>query len=414
LPHRFNALRHRNYRLYFVGQICSLIGTWIQFVAMSWLVFRMTESPLLLGVTGFINQIPILILGPLAGLVADRVNRRKLLVVTQTLAMLQALLLAWLTFSGNVQVWQVIALAGLLGIVNAFDVPARQSFIVQIIGDRQDLPNAIALNSLTMNVTRLVGPSLGGFLVMAVGEAWCFLINGISFLSIIVALTAVKIEASTVARKPLAVWHDLREGFRYAFGFMPTRVLLLELSLVSFMAMPYAVLMPVFASGVFGGTARTFGVLIGCAGFGAIIATLYLASRRNITGLASVIGYAAMTCGVALMLFSQSQTLWLSQLLMVFVGFGIICHAASINTILQTIVDEDKRGRVMSYYTMCFVGTAPLGNLALGQLAQLIGAPSTFFLAGSCCVIGGVVFTSRLKTWRRNIRDTAALRGIIP
>lgn len=381
---------------------------------MSWLVFRMTGSPLLLGLTGFINQIPILLLGPVAGLVADRVNRRKLLMVTQTLAMLQAFTLAALTFSGDVQVWQIIALAGILGIINAFDVPGRQSFIVQMVGGKRDLPNAIALNSLTMNATRLVGPSIGGFLVMGVGEAWCFLINGFSFLAILIALTSVRTQDSAIARKPLAVWSDLREGFGYTFGFMPIRVLLLALMLISFMAMPYAVLMPVFAADVFGGTARTFGILIGCAGFGAIIATLYLASRRNIKGLASVIGFAAMTCGIALMLFSQSRTLWLSQLLMVFIGFGIICHAASINTILQTIVDDDKRGRVMSFYTMCFVGTAPLGNLALGQLAQFIGTPTTFFLAGCCCLIGGAIFLSRLDTWRRNIGATPALHGIIP
>ena len=381
---------------------------------MNWLVFRMTGSPLLLGLTGFINQIPILLLGPVAGLVADRVNRRKLLMVTQTLAMLQALTLSALTFSGEIQVWQIILFAGILGIINAFDVPGRQSFIVQMIGGKRDLPNAIALNSLTMNATRLVGPSLGGFLVMGVGEAWCFLINGFSFLAILIALGSVHIQDSAIVRKPLAVWRDLGEGFRYTFGFMPIRVLLLELMLISFMAMPYAVLMPAFAADVFGGTARTFGILIGCAGFGAIIATLYLASRRNIKGLASVIGLAATTCGVALMLFSQSRTLWLSQLLMIFVGFGIICHAASINTILQTLVDEDKRGRVMSFYTMCFVGTAPLGNLALGHLAQFIGTPSTFFLAGCCCVIGGAIFLSRLNTWRRNIGVAPALHGIIP
>jgi len=292
----------------------------------------------------------------------------------------------------------VIMLAGILGVINAFDVPGRQSFIVQLIGGREDLPNAIALNSLTMNATRLVGPALGGFLVMAVGEAWCFLLNGFSFLAILIALSSVRVAASAAIRKPLAVWGDLREGFRYTFGFMPIRVLLLELSLVSFMAMPYSVLMPAFAADVFGGTARTFGILIGCAGFGAIIATLYLASRRNIKGLASIIGLAATSCGVALMLFSQSRTLWLSQLLMIFVGFGIICHA----------------GRVMSIYTMCFVGIAPLGNLALGHLAQNIGTPATFLIAGCCCLIGGVIFMIRLDTWRRNIGASKALRGIIP
>lgn len=381
---------------------------------MSWLVYRLTESPVLLGLTGFINQIPILLLGPVAGLVADRVDRRKLLLTTQTLAMLQAFLLAFLTFSGNIQVWQVICLAGFLGTVNAFDVPGRQSFIVQMLSDKRDLPNAIALNSLTMNSTRLIGPALGGFLVMAFGEAWCFLLNAFSFLAILIALNLTRVAPHVGARKHQSAWHDLLEGFNYTFGFMPIRVLLLQLSIVSFMAMPYTVLMPVFAGSVFGGTARTFGTLIGCAGFGAIVATLYLASRRNIGGLARLIGIAPMVCGIALMLFSQSRILWLSHLLMVFVGFGIICHAASINTILQSLVDEDKRGRIMSFYTMCFVGTAPIGSLALGQLAQLIGTPTTFLLGGACCFVVGLIFLLRLKTWRQNIGASPALRGIIP
>jgi MFS family permease len=414
LPHRFRALRHRNYRVYFIGQFCSLIGTWTQFVAMNWLVYRMTESPLLLGLTGFINQIPILLLGPVAGLVADRVNRRTLLLTTQTLAMIQAFTLALLTFSGHIQVWHVIALAGLLGIVNAFDVPGRQSFIVQTLGDKQDLPNAIALNSLTMNTTRLVGPSLGGFLVMGLGEAWCFLLNGFRFLAILIALASTRFQSSGLIKKSNGAWRDLREGFHHTFGFKPIRMLLLQLSIVSFMAMPYTVLMPVFAGGIFGGTARTFGTLIGCAGFGAIVATLYLASRRNIKGLATVIAVAPIICGVALMLFSQSRILWVSHILMVFVGFGIISHAASINTILQSIVDEDKRGRVMSFYTMCFVGTAPIGSLALGQVAHLIGAPMTFLIAGGCCVLTGIVFYSRLDTWRQSISASPALHGIIP
>ena len=414
MPYRFRALRHRNYRIYFIGQIGSLLGTWIQFVAMNWLVYRMTGSPLLLGLTGFINQIPILFLGPVAGLVADRVNRRRLLLITQSLAMIQAFTLAMLAFSGILQVWHVILLAGLLGIVNAFDVPGRQSFIVQMIGDKQDLPNAIALNSLTMNATRLVGPALGGFLVVGLGEAWCFLLNGFSFLAILIALGSTRIQDSGVVRKTHSAWRDLRDGFHYTFGYMPIRTLLLQLSIISFMAMPYTVMMPLFAGDVFGGTARTFGTLVGSAGFGAIIATLYLASRRSVKGLASVIAIAPMICGVALMLFSQSRILWLSHVLMVFIGFGIICHAASINTILQSVVDDDKRGRVMSFYTMCFVGTAPLGSLALGQLAHLIGVPNTFLLAGAVCLLAGVVFYLRLDTWRQNISASAALRGIIP
>lgn len=374
----------------------------------------MTGSPFLLGLTGFINQIPILLLGPAAGLVADRVNRRKLLMITQSLAMLQAFTLALLTFSGVIQVWHVITLAGLLGIVNAFDVPGRQSFIVQMLDDKQDLPNAIALSSLTMNTTRLIGPSLGGVLVMSLGEAWCFLLNGLSFLAILLALRSTQVTSGAALRKSRGAWRDLREGFHYTFGFMPIRALLLQLSIVSFMAMPYTVLMPVFAGGVFGGTARTFGTLMGCAGLGAIFATLYLASRRTISGLATMIAIAPIICGVGLMLFSQSRVLWLSHSLMILVGFGIISHAASINTILQSVVDEDKRGRVMSFYTMCFVGTAPIGSLALGQLASAIGAPKTFFLAGACCVLAGILFLFRLKSWRQYIAGAPTLRGIIP
>lgn len=391
-----------------------MIGTWIQFVAMSWLVYRLSGSALMLGVMGFVNQIPILLLGPLAGLVSDRVNRRKMLILTQSLASLQALALAILTFSGNLQVWLIIALAGVLGVINAFDVPTRQSFIVQMVGGRSDLPNAIALNSLTMNSTRLVGPAIGGLLVVAVGEAMCFLINCVSYAAILVALSRIQIIDTPIVRKAFNAAMELREGFHYAFGFMPIRVLLLELSLISFMAMPYTTLMPAFAAERFAGTAQTFGIFIGCAGFGAIIATFYLASRRNIQGLGNMIAAAAMICGSALMLFSQSHILWLSQLLMIFVGFGIICHAASINTILQTIVDEDKRGRVMSFYTMCFVGTAPLGNLALGQVAHHIGVSTTFLLAGSCCLLAGIVFAARLPKLREKISVLPLLRGIIP
>lgn len=391
-----------------------MLGTWIQFVAMSWLVYRLTGSALMLGLLGFINQIPILILGPIAGLVTDRVNRRRLLLCTQSLALLQALVLACLAFFGDIQVWQVIALAGLLGVVNAFDVPARQSFIVQMVGGRQDLPNAIALNSLTMNATRLVGPAIGGMLVVAVGEATCFLINAVSFSAILFALSRIQIVDTPSAKKSYHALSELRIGFRYAFGFAPIRMLLLELFVISFLAMPYTTLMPAFVAERFAGNAQTFGLFIGCAGFGAIIATMYLASRRNVQGLGTSIALAAVICGSALVLFSQSHTLWLSQFLMIFVGFGVICHAASINTILQTIVDEDKRGRVMSFYTMCFVGTAPLGNLFLGQIAQRFGVATTFLMAGVGCAVAGIIFALRLATLRQKIAGLPSLRGIIP
>jgi MFS family permease len=408
------ALSHRNYRLYFFGQIFSLIGTWIQFVAMSWLVYRLSNSAFLLGLTGFVSQIPILLLAPFAGVLSDRLNRHRTLMVTQTLAMLQAFALATLTFLGSIEIWQIIALAGLLGVINAFDVPTRQSFIVHMIGSRDHLQNAIALNSFTMNATRLIGPSIGGLLVAAVGEGFCFLLNGLSFLAILASLKAMRIDFAPVKQRSRNVWIGLSEGFRYAFGFRPIRMLLLELAIVSFMAMPYTVLMPIFAAEVFQGTARTYGILIGCAGFGAILATVFLASRKSVQGLGNVIVIAGITCGVALTLFSRSNVLWLSQLLMVFVGFGIICHAASINTILQTIVDEDKRGRIMSFYTMFFVGMAPIGSLVGGQVANLIGVQNTFTVAGMCCVLAAVFFASRLHGMRESIRPLPALRGIIP
>ena len=408
------ALRHHDYRLYFFGQIFSLVGTWIQFVAMSWLVYRLSGSAFLLGLTGFVNQIPIFLFAPFAGILSDRFNRHRALVVTQCLSMLQAFVLAGLAFSGDIEVWQIIVLAGMLGVVNAFDLPVRQSFIVHLVGGKEDLQNAIALNSFTMNATRLIGPTIGGLMVMAFGEAVCFLVNGLSFSAIIAALAAMRVrQTKPVVNKP-AFFPGLREGFRYAFGFPPIRAMLAQLALVSFMAMPYAVLMPIFAAEIFQGTAKTYGVLIGCAGLGAVLATLFLASRRNVEGLANIIVLAALICGIALMLFSRSHILWLSQLLMVFVGFGIIAHAASINMILQTLVDDDKRGRVMSFFSMCFVGMAPIGSLVQGQLAQAIGAPNTLLVGGFFCVVGALVFASRLRRLRAMIRPLPALHGIIP
>ena len=414
LTSTLRALRHRNYRLFFYGQVVSLTGTWIQTIAMSWLVYRLTGSAFLLGLTGFASQIPILLFSPFAGIWTDRVNRRRILLVTQTLAMLQAFTLALLVFSGHVAAWHVIALALLLGTIMALDAPARQSFLVFMVDDRADLPNAIALNSFMFNAARLVGPSIAGVLIAAFGESICFLLNGLSYAGVLAALLAMNVQQPAPKAAPEHWWLGMRRGFSYAFGFPPIRFMLLLLALVSFMATPYLTLMPIFAAEVFHGGAATLGLLIGAAGFGAIGATIYLASRASVAGLSNVIPVGAALAGIALILFTRSVWLWLSIPLMIAAGFGIIVQLASINTVLQTIVDEDKRGRVMSLYTMAYLGVMPLGSLAAGRLAQSIGAPDTLLLGGVCCVLGAALFATRLSRIRELIRPIFLKRGIIP
>ena len=407
------ALHHKNYRLYFGGQSISLVGTWMQQIAMSWLVYRLTNSALLLGIVGFSSQIPVFLLASIAGVYADRWNRHRILVATQTLSMIQALTLAFLALTGTIHVWQIIALSIAIGVVNAFDMPTRQSFIVEIVDKTEDLGNAIALNSFMFNGARLVGPAIAGILIALLGEGICFLINGLSFVGIIVALLAIKVPKRKKAAHTSRLWHDLKDGYSYAFGFAPIRYILLQLGLMSFMGMSYAVLMPIFAKDILHGGPHTLGFLMAASGIGALTGSVYLASRQTILGLGRLIAYASVIFGMGIIAFSFSKILIVSLSMMFLTGFGMIVQIASANTILQSIVEEDKRGRVMSIYTTAIIGMAPIGNLFAGALASLIGAPNTLILSGSACIIGSLLFALKLPHIRKKVRPIYVKMGII-
>ena len=407
------ALHHKNYRLFFGGQSISLIGTWMQQIAMSWLVYRLTNSALLLGIVGFSSQIPVFLLASIAGVYADRWNRHRILVATQTLSMIQALTLAFLALTGTIHVWQIIALSIAIGVINAFDMPTRQSFIVEIVDKPEDLGNAIALNSFMFNGARLVGPAIAGILIGFLGEGICFLINGLSFVGIIMALLAIKVPEREKAAHTSRLWHDLKEGYSYAFGFAPIRYILLQLGLMSFMGMSYAVLMPIFAKDILHGGPHTLGFLMAASGIGALTGSVYLASRQTILGLGRLIAYASVIFGMGIIAFSFSKILIVSLSMMFLTGFGMIVQIASANTILQSIVEEDKRGRVMSIYTTAIIGMAPIGNLFAGALASLIGAPNTLILSGSACIIGSLLFALKLPHIRKKVRPIYVKMGII-
>jgi MFS family permease len=409
----FRALNHRNYRLFFGGQGISLIGTWMQQVAMSWLVYRLTNSAFILGVTGFLGLVPTFLLAPFSGLLSDRLNRHHILITTQTLAMMQAFVLAFLDLTTLISVRYLIVLILFLGFVNAFDAPARQAFVVDMVEKREDLSNAIALNSFLFNGARLVGPSIGGILISLLGEGMCFLLNGLSFLAVIVALLAMKITPKKREAQRTQVWQSLKEGFTYAFGFAPIRSILFLLGLISLMGMPYTVLMPIFARDVLHGGPHTFGFLMAASGVGAVAGAIYLASRRTVLGLGRIIVIASSIFGIGLITFSLSHVVWLSLLLLVLTGFGMMVQMASSNTILQTIVDDDKRGRVMSFYTMAFMGIAPFGSLLAGSLASQISAPNTLLIGGASCILGSFMFAKRLPLIRKLIRPIYLRKGII-
>jgi MFS family permease len=409
----FRALSHRNYRLFFAGQGISLIGTWVQLIAMSWLVYRLSNSAFLLGMTGFLGMIPTFVLAPFAGVLTDRWDRRRILLITQTLSMVQALVLATLDLTGAIRVWHLFILIPCLGIVNAFDAPARQTFVVELVEKREDLGNAIALNSFLFNGARLVGPSIGGILISILGEGMCFLLNGLSFFSVIVALLAMRIISENRASQGKQMWQVLKEGFNYTFGFAPIRFILFLLGLASLMGMPYTVLMPVFAKDILHGGPQTLGFLMAASGVGAVIAALYLASRKSVLGLGRIIAVASGVFGIGLIGFSLSHVLWLSLLLLVFVGFGMMVHIASSNTVLQTMVDDDKRGRVMSFFMMSMMGMTPFGSLLSGFLASKIGASSTLIIGGASCILGSFLFSKKLPLIREMIRPIYLKKGII-
>ncbi len=386
------SLNHRNYRFFFTGQAVSLIGTWMQQAAMSWLVYRLTNSSMYLGVVGFASQIPIFLFASLAGVYADRHNRHRILVATQVVSLLQACFMALLTFSGIVHVWHIILLSIMLGVVNAFDMPARQSFIIDIVEDKRDLGNAIALNSFIFNGARLIGPSIAGVLIGLAGEGSCFLVNSISFAAIIVALIAMRIPAKAGEPARESFLTGLLDGYRYAFHTAPIRSILMHLAVISFMGMPYGVLMPYFARDVLSGGPHTLGFLMAASGTGALTGTIYLASRRSIRGLDKLIVVASYAFGAGVIVFAFSRSMVLSMGMLLFTGFGLIVQMAACNTILQTIVQEDKRGRVMSLYATAIAGMAPFGSLFSGILAAHIGPPLTLTISGITCALGALYF----------------------
>jgi MFS family permease len=408
------ALVHRNYRLFLLGQGVSLIGTWMQQVAMSWLLYRLTKSAFLLGLISFSSQIPSLFLSPLGGVAADRWNRHRALMVTQALAMTQAVLVLVVVRSQEDIVWKLVGLGFFLGIVNAFDMPIRQSFLVEMVPDRELLGNAIALNSSIVNGARLVGPALAGLLIANWGEDACFFLNAISYVAVLLALLSMRDLRRREAYVSAPVWGRLKEGFQYAFGFAPLRSLLLMLATVSFMAMATSVLIPVFAKDIFHGDAHTQGFLMGASGLGALGAALYLASRKSVLGLGRAIALAAMFYGVFQIAFSCSTGFWMAIPILIGSGFCMMLHMAAVNTLIQTITEEDKRGRVMSLYAMAFTGVAPIGSLVGGTLASQIGATATVRICGGICIVAAALFGLQLPKLRKLVRPIYEEAGILP
>ena len=410
----FRALRHRKYRLFFGGQTISLVGTWMQRVATGWLVYRLTNSALSLGIVGFAGQMPVFVFAPIAGVAADRWNRHRILLVTQTLALLQAMALAILVMASSVALWQIILLSIVLGFVNAFDMPARQSFVVEMIENREDLGNAIALNSSMVNGARLVGPAIAGILVASVGEGVCFLVNGISYLAVIAALIAMRVPLRQPAPPGGHVFRELKDGFAYAFRTPFIRSVILLVGLVSLVGLPYQVLMPVFAKKVLQGGPRTLGFLSAAAGAGALVGAMYLASQQSLHKAGRSIPVATGILGVGLIAFSQSRVLWFSLVCLLFVGFGVMLQVASSNTAVQATVDDSKRGRVMSLFAMAFVGASPLGSLLVGALSGKIGARSAVLVGGVCCLLGSFLFAKRMRPVRERVGFSATRERASP
>lgn len=410
----FRSLSHRNYRLFFVGQGLSLIGTWMQSVAVSWLVFRLTHSEFILGLVAFAGQVPILFISPFAGVLGDRLERRRMLIAVLVLAMVQAFALAGLTLGGVIQVWHIGALAVVLGVSNAVEMPTRQAFLIQMIDNKADLGNAIALNSGIFNGSRLIGPAIAGILVATAGEGICFALNGLSYFAVLAALMMMKIPPRQPGSPGPGMFSEMREGFAYLFGFRPIRDLIVTVATISLVSMSFPVLLPIFAGRVLGGGSHTYGFLVAATGAGALSGVAFLAMRKSVLGLGRIISAALVVFGGGLIIFSFSRQAILSTAILVVVGFGMIATMASCNTMVQTLVDEDKRGRVMSFYVMAVVGTAPLGSILAGSVSSAIGAPGTVRIGGAICVAAGIVFAARLSSFRKIVRPIYRRMGIIP
>jgi len=411
VPQMLRALRHRNFQLFFSGQLISLIGTWMDNVAEAWLVYRLTGSSLLLGTVAFAGQIPVFLLAPIGGMVADRWNRQRVVIATQAISMVLAGILAALTLTRRVTVWEVVVLASLMGAVNAFDIPARQAFLVDMVG-REDLMNAIALNSSMFNGARVIGPAIAGILVASIGEGWCFAANSISYIAVIVGLLLMHVKRTPVEVRRVSPFEHIVEGFRFVWNTAPIRALLLLLGLVSLVAMPYSVLMPIFAAKILHGNARTLGVLMGATGVGALGGALMLASRSGVKGLGRWVAIACASFGVALILFSLSRRYYLSVALLVPVGFAMMVQMASSNTLIQAMVPDRLRGRAMAVYSMMFMGMAPMGSLLSGWSADHIGAQWTIAIGGVVAIIGAAFFARNLPKVRIEARELILAQGM--
>ncbi len=407
------AFRSRNYRLFFIGQGISLIGTWMTQIATIWLVYHLSNSSLMLGIVGFTSQIPSFFLSPFGGVFVDRFSRHRTLIVTQVLAMIQSLTLAVLALTGMIQIWHIIVLSLFQGLINAFDAPARQAFVPELVERREDLANAIAVNSTMFNGARLIGPAVGGLLIARVGTSYCFLIDGLSYIAVIIGLLMMNIKPVSIAVSNINPLERIKEGFMYAFNFAPIRSILLLSALISFFGMQYTILVPVFADKILGGGAENLGFLMAASGVGALGGGIYLATRQTVVGLGKLIAYAPTILGIGLVAFALSRFLPLSLFTMLFVGFGTIMQIAAGNTILQTIVDDDKRGRIMSLYTMSFLGMTPIGNLLGGALANHIGATNTLIIDGIFCILGSIFFIRQLPAIRQLIRPIYVQKGIL-
>jgi MFS family permease len=410
----FRSLQYRNYRLFFGGQSISLIGTWMQRIAMPWLVYNLTGSAFLLGLVSFAGQIPTFLLAPLAGVVTDKFSRYRVLLITQVISLFQALILALLSLAGVIQIWHIVVLSIALGCVNAFDVPSRHSFVIEMVEKKEHLGNAIALNSMMFNGARLIGPSIAGLILATAGEGICFLINAVSYIFVVISLLSMKIQKKEMTRKSGNLLNDMKEGFRYTFGFVPIKHLLILLGIVSLMGSSYQVLMPVFAKEILHGNSSTFGFLMGAAGVGALAGAIFLASRETLIKLGRIIPAASAMFGAGLVVLSFTKYFPVSLLLMIIIGLGLMLQTASSNTILQTITDDDKRGRVMSFYTIAIMGTAPFGSLLAGSLAKVIGTPYTILIGGISCIAGAFLFYKKLPELKKIVHPVYVKMGLIP
>lgn len=408
----FRSLQYRNYKLFFTGQSISLIGTWMQRIAMPWLVYHLTGSAFLLGLVSFAGQIPTFVLSPLAGVVTDKFSKYRVLLITQIISLVQALILAVLALTGVIEIWHIVVLSIILGCVNAFDVPSRHSFVIEMVEKKEHLGNAIALNSMMFNGARLIGPSIAGMMLATTNEGVCFLINAISYVFVVISLLLMHVQKKEVIRKAGNMFDEMKEGFNYAFGFAPIKHLLILLGVVSFMGSSYQLLMPVFAKEILHGTSSTFGFLMGAAGLGALAGAVFLASRVTVLKLGRIIPVAAAIFGVGLIALSMTKNFPVSLLLMIIIGLGLMLHTAASNTILQTITDDDKRGRVMSFYSLAIMGTAPFGSLLAGSLAKIVGTPFTILVGGISCIIAAFFFYKKLPELKRIVRPVYVRMGL--